>query len=68
MTMRRSFALVVAAVLAALALWNWVIVLLSAPWLGALVWVIVRWGANAVVPDDDAFPSAAELARRRLAH
>jgi len=32
------------------------------------VWVTVRWGANAVVPDDGAFPSAAELARRRLAH
>jgi hypothetical protein len=68
MTMRRAFTLVAVAVLAGLALWNWVVVLLSAPWLAALVWVIARWGANAVVPDDEAFPSAAELARRRLAH
>ena len=68
MTMRRAFALVVTAVLAGLALWNWVVVLLSAPWLAALVWVTVRWGANAVIPNDEAFPSAAELARRRLAH
>jgi hypothetical protein len=68
MTARRVFTLAMVVTLAGLAWWNWVVVLFSAPWLGALVWVIARCGADTVVPpSDEAFPSAAELARRRWA-
>jgi hypothetical protein len=53
---------------AGLALWDWIAIVLVAPWLGAVVWVVARCGLEAVMPTEgEAFPSAAEAARRRLA-
>jgi hypothetical protein len=42
--------------------------LLSAPWVTAIAWVVVRLGLDVAIPGDaETLPSAAELARRRLA-
>jgi hypothetical protein len=55
-------------VVGGLAVWDWIAVVLIAPWVAAVGWLFVRFGANAVIPtDEEAFPSAAEAARRRLA-
>jgi hypothetical protein len=65
----RALPLLVAALVpvAVLAAWQPVALLLAAPWLVAVVWVVVRNGVGFVTGEGEgAFPSAAEAARRRL--
>jgi hypothetical protein len=58
-------ALVPVAVLAA---WQPVALLLAAPWLVAVVWVVARSGLGVATGEAGGeFPSTAEAARRRLA-
>ena len=66
----RALPLLVAALVpvAVLAAWQPVALLLAAPWLVGVVWVVARSGLDLATREGGSeFPSAAEAARRRLA-
>jgi hypothetical protein len=66
----RALPLLVAALVpvAVLAAWQPVALLLAAPWLVGVVWVVARGGLRLALGEDGhEFPSTAEAARRRLA-
>jgi hypothetical protein len=68
--MRAPLPLLVAVLVlvAVLAAWEPLALLLAAPWLLAVVWVVVRNGLGLLTGEGEPeFPSTAEAARRRLA-
>ena len=63
---RRAFLVAALTALAIVGFYEPVAVLLAAPWLLAVAWVVVRSGLDVVAGDDGVFPSLGEEARRRL--